>query len=148
MDDGKILEKIFDAFKEIAGRLPLIFPVNPKDPQKNMEAFSIKPPEAMELTEPLSYMEFLNLWKDSKLVLTDSGGLQKETTASGIPCLTISENTERPVTVSCGTNELTGTSKDKIFTCFESIMAGKWKNGRRPKFWDGMAAERIAGVIS
>ncbi|MBN1905190.1 MAG: UDP-N-acetylglucosamine 2-epimerase (non-hydrolyzing) [Deltaproteobacteria bacterium] len=146
VDDKQNLERIFEAFKEITQSLPLIFPIHPRT-RKNMKAFGITPPKAMVLTEPLSYMEFLNLWKDSRVVLTDSGGLQEETTALGIPCLTIRENTERPITVTEGTNELTGTSKEKIISCFKSIMAGNWKSGQRPQFWDGKAAERIVKVI-
>lgn len=146
VDDKQTLQRIFEAFKEIAKKLPLIFPIHPRT-RKNMEAFGITPPEAMELTEPLSYMEFLNLWKDCRLVLTDSGGLQEETTALSIPCLTIRENTERPITVIEGTNELTGTSKEKILSYFEIIMAGKWKTGQKPKYWDGIASERIKKII-
>ena len=146
VDDQETLERIFDALSTISKKLPLIFPIHPRT-RKNMETFGIKPPKAITLTESLSYMEFLNLWKDAKLVLTDSGGLQEETTALGIPCLTIRENTERPITVIEGTNELMGTSKEKIMDCFNTIMSKSWKTGRKPKLWDGKAAERIAVLI-
>ncbi|MCP3876150.1 MAG: UDP-N-acetylglucosamine 2-epimerase (non-hydrolyzing) [Desulfobacteraceae bacterium] len=146
VDDKQTLERIFETFERITQTLPLIFPIHPRT-RKNMEAFNIKPPKAMTLTDPLSYMAFLNLWKDSKLALTDSGGLQEETTALGIPCLTIRENTERPITVTQGTNELMGTSKEKILTAFDQIMAQNWKTGQKPKFWDGNAAERIVDII-
>jgi len=112
-----------------------------------MEAFNIKPVPGIKLTEPLSYMEFLNLWKDAKLALTDSGGLQEETTALGIPCLTIRENTERPVTLTQGTNVLVGLSPEKTLKAFEKVISGRWKTGQRPKFWDGKAAERILHII-
>ena len=92
-------------------------------------------------------MEFLNLWKDSILVLTDSGGLQEETTALSIPCLTIRENTERPITITEGTNELVGTSKEKILSAFEKIITNNWKTGQKPKLWDGNAAERITKIV-
>ncbi len=115
--------------------------------RKNMETFHIRPPESITLTEPLSYMEFLNLWKDAKLALTDSGGLQEETTALGIPCLTLRENTERPITVTQGTNELMGTSQEKILSAFGKIMGGEWKIGQRPQFWDGKAAVRILHIV-
>ncbi|MBA4369906.1 MAG: UDP-N-acetylglucosamine 2-epimerase (non-hydrolyzing), partial [Desulfobacterium sp.] len=95
VDDKQKLEHIVEALAHISETLPLIFPIHPRT-RKNMDAFGIRTPTAMKLTDPLSYMEFLNLWKDAKLVLTDSGGLQEETTALGIPCLTIRENTERP----------------------------------------------------
>lgn len=146
VDDKLTLQRIFEAFEEITDELPLIFPIHPRT-RKNMETFGITPPKKMKLTEPLSYMEFLNLWKNSKLALTDSGGLQEETTALGIPCLTIRENTERPITITEGTNELTGASKERILSGFERIMSGKWKTGQRPKFWDGKASERIVRVI-
>jgi UDP-N-acetylglucosamine 2-epimerase (non-hydrolysing) len=112
-----------------------------------MKTFGIHPPGGMKLTDPLPYMEFLNLWKDAKLVLTDSGGLQEETTALGVPCLTIRENTERPITISEGTNELVGTTTEKILDAFQKIMDNNWKTGQKPKLWDGKAAERIAELI-
>lgn len=146
VDDRQTLQRIFKTLDKITRTLPLIFPIHPRT-RKNMEAFGIQPPRAMTLTEPLSYMEFLNLWKDARLVLTDSGGLQEETTAMGIPCLTIRENTERPITVAEGTNELMGTSPEKILAAFDRIMNNNWKAGRKPKFWDGLASERIAEVL-
>ncbi|WP_022663767.1 non-hydrolyzing UDP-N-acetylglucosamine 2-epimerase [Desulfospira joergensenii] len=146
VDHRETLEAIFDCLARISRTLPLIFPIHPRT-RKNMDAFGIQPPPAITLTRPLSYMEFLNLWKDAKLALTDSGGLQEETTALGIPCLTLRENTERPITVTQGTNELVGTSGKKILDAFERIMAGQWKTGRKPEFWDGHAAERITEII-
>ncbi|MDD9302921.1 MAG: UDP-N-acetylglucosamine 2-epimerase (non-hydrolyzing) [Desulfobacter sp.] len=146
VDDKKTLERIFNTLNQISENLPLIFPIHPRT-RKNMEAFNITPGSNIELTELLSYMEFLNLWKDSRMALTDSGGLQEETTALGIPCLTIRENTERPITVTQGTNELMGTSKEKMITSFEKILSNFWKTGQKPQFWDGRAAERIVKVI-
>ena len=146
VDDKESLETIFETLNIISETLPLIFPIHPRT-RKNMEAFGIKPGANIKLTEPLSYMEFLNLWKDARVTLTDSGGLQEETTALGIPCLTIRDNTERPVTVTQGTNELMGTSKEKILESFKKIMNNDWKTGQRPKFWDGNASERIINVI-
>jgi UDP-N-acetylglucosamine 2-epimerase (non-hydrolysing) len=119
--DKARLETIFETLTTISETLPLIFPIHPRT-RKNMEAFGIKPGANIKLTEPLSYMEFLNLWKDAKVTLTDSGGLQEETTALSIPCLTIRNNTERPITVTQGTNELMGTSKEKILESFKKIM--------------------------
>ena len=101
----------------------------------------------MILTKPLSYMDFLNLWKDASLILTDSGGLQEETTALGIPCLTLRENTERPVTVDEGTNTMVGCDPAKIVAAAEGVLAGKGKAGQRPQFWDGKAAERIVNEL-
>ena len=146
VDHKETLSIIFEILSKVSETLPLIFPIHPRT-RKNMENFNIKPGPGIKLTEPLSYMEFLNLWKDSKLALTDSGGLQEETTALGIPCLTIRDNTERPITVTQGTNELMGTSKEKILNGFEKVMGNSWKTGQRPKFWDGKAAERISEII-
>jgi UDP-N-acetylglucosamine 2-epimerase (non-hydrolysing) len=146
VDDKETLETIFSTLNKISERLPLIFPIHPRT-RKNMESFSITPGRGIVLTEPLSYMEFLNLWKDSRVALTDSGGLQEETTALGIPCLTIRENTERPITVTQGTNELMGNSPEKILSAFDRIMNNDWKTGQKPKFWDGRAAERITALL-
>lgn len=146
VDEKQTLKKIFHTLNTISQQLPLIFPIHPRT-RKNMESFGITPGHGIELTEPLSYMEFLNLWKDSRVALTDSGGLQEETTALGIPCLTIRENTERPITVTQGTNELMGNSPEKMLTAFDRIMNNDWKTGRKPKFWDGRASERISELI-
>ena len=146
VDDKTTLESIFNTLNRISDSLPLIFPIHPRT-RKNMEAFGIQPNDAITLTQPLSYMQFLNLWKDARLVLTDSGGLQEETTALGVPCLTIRENTERPITVTKGTNELVGTSEEKIWNSFEKIMTDKWKRGQKPELWDGKASERIADIL-
>jgi UDP-N-acetylglucosamine 2-epimerase (non-hydrolysing) len=101
----------------------------------------------LRLCEPFGYLEFLGLFSQAKLVLTDSGGLQEETTALGIPCLTIRENTERPVTVSEGTNTLVGTDPDRIVSEAERAIAGRGKAGRIPALWDGKASERVAQVL-
>ena len=93
-------------------------------------------------------MSFLNLWKDSAVVLTDSGGLQEETTALGVPCVTIRENTERPVTVEQGTNVLAGTDPAKVIEAALQAVAGHTKKGRRPELWDGHAAERIVSILA
>ena len=146
VDNKETLKIIFETLSKISKTLPLIFPIHPRT-RKNMEAFNIKSGANIKLTEPLSYMEFLNLWKDAKLVLTDSGGLQEETTALEIPCLTIRENTERPITVTQGTNELMGTSRKKILQAFKKIIAGNWKSGQKPQLWDGNAAERITRIV-
>ena len=146
VDDPVTLTTLFATLGQIAARINLIFPIHPRT-RKNMEVFGIKPIDGIFLLDPLPYMSFLNLWKDAKVVLTDSGGLQEETTALNIPCLTLRENTERPVTVSQGTNALVGTSPEKILEAFDAIMAGTWKAGQRPHFWDGRSAERIAELI-
>jgi UDP-N-acetylglucosamine 2-epimerase (non-hydrolysing) len=99
------------------------------------------------MMDPLGYLEFLNLEANATLVLTDSGGLQEETTILGVPCLTLHNNTERPVTITDGTNALVGTNKARILEAFRSIMSGNWKRSGSPEFWDGHAAERIVRII-
>lgn len=147
VDDENVLRAIAVALRTIAERLPLIFPVHPRT-KMNLERFGINLGEHVTLTRPLSYMEFLNLWKDAALILTDSGGLQEETTALGIPCLTLRENTERPVTLDQGTNILVGTDPDVICHQAQLILDGKGKKGCRPALWDGKAAERIVDILT
>jgi UDP-N-acetylglucosamine 2-epimerase (non-hydrolysing) len=132
----------------LAQELPLIFPLHPRT-RANLARFGIATPPGIEFTEPLPYMEFLNLWKDAVLILTDSGGLQEESTALGIPCLTLRENTERPVTVEEGTNTLVGANPDRILAAArERLNAGVAAvPPNRPALWDGAAAERIVEVL-
>ena len=146
VDDSETFQRLARALKAISNDLPLVFPVHPRTRQK-MADFGIDLGTNVTLLDPQGYMEFLNLWKDSVLVLTDSGGLQEETTALGIPCLTLRENTERPVTVSEGTNQLMGTDTGKIISTAREVIAGITKQGIRPKFWDGKASERIVETI-
>jgi UDP-N-acetylglucosamine 2-epimerase (non-hydrolysing) len=101
----------------------------------------------LRLCEPLGYLEFLGLASQARLILTDSGGLQEESTALGIPCLTLRENTERPVTVSEGSNTVVGTSPDAVLAEARKALAGRGKAGRVPALWDGRASERIANVL-
>lgn len=146
VDEKSTFKSIIETLCEISETLPLIFPIHPRT-RKNMEMFGIIPGERIVLVEPLSYMEFLNLWKDAKVVITDSGGLQEETTALGIPCMTLRENTERPITVTQGTNELMGSSPKKILTAYQKIVNNQWKAGKKPNFWDGEAAHRITKIL-
>lgn len=104
-------------------------------------------PDRLQLTQPLPYLEFLNLFKDARVVLTDSGGLQEETTALGIPCLTLRDNTERPITVTEGTNQVVGVTPERILAEARAILAGHGKTGRRPPLWDGQAAARILHTL-
>ena len=146
VDDRETLEGIVAALSSLSARLPLIFPIHPRT-RKNLEKLAISLGGHIVATEPLSYMEFLNIWKDARLVLTDSGGLQEETTALGIPCLTLRENTERPVTVTEGTNVVVGASPSRILAEAEKILSGSGKKGKRPELWDGRASERIVKVL-
>jgi UDP-N-acetylglucosamine 2-epimerase (non-hydrolysing) len=142
VDGQEAFTGILTALNAVAEQLPLIFPMHPRT-RANLQRFGLFPAAGIVLTTPLSYMDFLSLWKDAALVLTDSGGLQEETTALGIPCLTLRHNTERPITVEEGTNTLVGTDPDTIFRAAQLVLAGQGKVGKRPALWDGHAAERI-----
>lgn len=147
VDSAEAMARIGGALKEIANELPLIFPVHPRT-RGNLEKFGIDLGPNITLMGPQAYMAFLHLWKDAAMVLTDSGGLQEETTALGVPCITIRENTERPVTVEEGSNVLAGTDPVRIVAEARKILRGEGKQGRRPHLWDGKAAERIVEVLA
>jgi len=146
VDEPEVLAGIVDALNTIAEDLPLVFPVHPRT-RANLARFGIEPGPRIHLTGPAAYMDFLNLWKDAALILTDSGGLQEESTALGVPCLTLRKNTERPITVDEGTNVLVGTDPAAIVREARNILGGKGKTGRRPVLWDGRAAERIVELL-
>jgi UDP-N-acetylglucosamine 2-epimerase (non-hydrolysing) len=146
VDDRETFARILSALDNLAGELPLVFPLHPRT-RKQMEVFGLVPGPSIHTLPPLSYMEFLNLWMDAAMVLTDSGGLQEETTALGVPCLTLRDNTERPITIAEGTNTLVGTDSDRICGEARKILAGEGRSGRCPKLWDGHAAERIVATL-
>ncbi|MGB5639822.1 MAG: UDP-N-acetylglucosamine 2-epimerase (non-hydrolyzing) [Sedimenticolaceae bacterium] len=149
VDDPLVLRRLLETLADISERLPLVFPIHPRTRARIADA-GLSPlleQSRIGLTEPLGYLQLLGLMSEARVVLTDSGGLQEETTALGIPCITLRENTERPVTVSQGTNTIVGTNVKKIRACFDDIMANGGKAGRVPALWDGHAAERIAEVI-
>ncbi len=147
VDDPATLRRIIGALAEIAGTLPLIFPIHPRT-QDRLDRFGIALPDGIIVTRPLPYMAFLNLFKDARVVLTDSGGMQEETTALGVPCLTLRENTERPITAEDGTNVVVGTSPARIVAEAKKILSGQGRTGRRPHLWDGRAAERIVDILA
>ncbi len=147
VDIAEMMAKICRALKEISTELPLIFPVHPRT-RANLEKFGINLGPNITLVGPQAYMAFLNLWKDAAVVLTDSGGLQEETTALGVPCITIRENTERPVTVDEGSNVLAGTDPARIIAEVRKVLRGEGKQGRQPHLWDGKAAERIVEILA
>jgi UDP-N-acetylglucosamine 2-epimerase (non-hydrolysing) len=145
VDDPANLEKILHALAELSERLPLIFPVHPRT-RANLEG--VMPPfHRIQIAEPLGYLDFLGLMAKAALVLTDSGGVQEETTALGVPCLTLRENTERPVTVELGTNKLIGTRAEKIVPAAALVLDAHRHQTMRPPLWDGHAGERIAAVL-
>jgi len=146
VDDPDTLARLVRALTEVSRELPLIFPVHPRTRARlNGHARDLGP--RVCLTPPLSYMEFLHLWQDAAVALTDSGGLQEETTALGVPCVTLRENTERPITIEEGTNVLAGTDPARIRAAVSTVLRGEGKRGRRPALWDGRAAERIVDVL-
>jgi UDP-N-acetylglucosamine 2-epimerase (non-hydrolysing) len=147
VDDAAMMARIGGALKDIAAELPLIFPVHPRT-RGNLAKFGVDLGPNITLVGPQAYMAFLNLWKDAAVVLTDSGGMQEETTALGVPCITIRENTERPVTVEEGSNVLAGTDPAVIVAEARKVLRGQGKQGRRPHLWDGNAAVRIVDILA
>jgi UDP-N-acetylglucosamine 2-epimerase (non-hydrolysing) len=152
VDDPEVFERILGSLETIASSLPIVFPVHPRT-RKMIDEFGlsqrIKQAEGLRLVEPLGYLDFLGLYSTARLVLTDSGGIQEETTVLGIPCLTLRENTERPVTVDMGTNTVVGTDPEKITTHALAAMNGNGnRNSRIPPLWDGHTAERILAALS
>ncbi len=150
VDDPKILHGILEALVEIQRELPILFPVHPRTAGRLRE-FGLEGglPAAsdLRLIEPLGYLEFLDLMMHALVVLTDSGGIQEETTILGIPCLTLRENTERPITVTEGTNILVGSDPGRILAEVRRILNGESKAGRIPELWDGHAAQRIVAIL-
>ncbi len=147
VDDPIILKEIFTALNEISLKIPLLYPVHPRA-RNNMDKLYNDINGNIIFCDPLGYMDFLQITSNSRFVLTDSGGIQEETTVLGIPCLTIRENTERPVTISQGTNILVGTKKEKIVQEAEKILKGKTQKSKIPDLWDGKTAERIVGILT
>jgi UDP-N-acetylglucosamine 2-epimerase (non-hydrolysing) len=147
VDDAESLHRVGRALRTISEELPLVFPVHPRT-RGSLEKYAVELGPRVTLIGPQPYMPFLHLWKDAAVVLTDSGGLQEETTALGVPCVTIRENTERPVTVEEGTNVLAGTEPQSVIAAARSAIAGRSPKGRRPALWDGRAAERIVGILA
>lgn len=148
VDDRATFSGIFDALERIAEQVPIVFPIHPRT-RARMREFGLQPSGRIRVVDPLGYLDFLRLYGESRLVLTDSGGIQEETTALGIPCLTLRENTERPITVSEGTNRVVGTDPETIVETAMAVLDGRLKlEGRIPEFWDGRAAERIADALA
>jgi UDP-N-acetylglucosamine 2-epimerase (non-hydrolysing) len=146
VDDPRTLARLLGALAALARELPVVFPVHPRTRARLAEPGLTAHASALRLTEPLGYLDFLSLVSDARLVLTDSGGLQEETTALGIPCLTLRENTERPITVEEGTNEVVGTDPDRIAAAARRAVDGA-TSGRCPALWDGRAGERVAEAL-
>lgn len=146
VDNPALLQKLLSFIKETADKIPVVFPIHPRT-QKNIDTFELtaylEHPHIITLT-PVGYLEMLGLMNNAKLVLTDSGGIQEETTALGVPCLTLRENTERPITVTEGTNTIVGIDIECAQRELNNILQTGGKAGRTPELWDGHAAKRIA----
>ena len=149
VDNADTLSSILTELAHTAEQLPLVFALHPRT-RNNIDRFGLSAllnPATMAILPPQGYLEMVGLMSSATLVLTDSGGLQEETTALGVPCLTLRDNTERPITVEQGTNTMVGRDVLAIRRCVADILAGRGKTGRVPEFWDGHAAERIAADL-
>jgi len=146
VDDPEILRGIFRALEQIHEKLPILFPIHPRTRASIEEKLGNTAPR-LKLTEPMGYLDFLQLMAEARLVFTDSGGIQEETTALGVTCLTLRENTERPITVSEGTNTIVGSQPEKILLEAKKVLAGDGRSGRTPTLWDGRAAIRILDIL-
>ena len=151
VDRPEVLEKILDAFYRISQKIKLVVPLHPRT-NKNIGSFGLQDKVDVIarnaiITGPIGYLEMLRLVKSARMVMTDSGGLQEETTYLGVPCITMRENTERPSTIDLGTNVLVGNDLNLLFNHFEKILSNDFKKGQIPPFWDGKAAQRIVEVL-
>jgi len=150
VDNIENFKKILAALEIIQKEIPIVFPIHPRTRKMIAELGLSNYVDSLKnliLSDPLGYFDFGKLISASRFVLTDSGGIQEETTVYGIPCITLRENTERPITVWEGTNELAGCDTGKIVALARNIMDGNWKKGRIPELWDGHASERIIAVL-
>lgn len=134
------------ALNHIAEQTPILFPAHPRA-QKMMETFKITLSQNITILPHLYFQESLFLWKDAALVMTDSGGLQKETTALGVPCVTLRENAERSITIEMGTNILAGTNEESILKAYKESIEKRGKNAVVPPKWDGRSSQRIRNII-
>jgi len=150
VDHAECLGPLLRTLREVSERLPLIFALHPRT-RGNIDRFGLADLIAsgnIVMLPPQGYLETLGLMRAAKMVLTDSGGIQEETTALAVPCITLRENTERPITVVEGTNTLVGRDRELILAAVNEVLSGAGKSGRRPEYWDGRAAERIATHLS
>lgn len=147
VDDPVFLAKVLEALEEMSQELPIVFPVHPRTRKRMADLMGGPPPSRLRLIDPVGYLDFLALQKNATVVITDSGGIQEETTYLGIPCLTMRTNTERPITVDVGTNQLVGQDTARLRDEVKRIINGDIKQGQIPPLWDGHASERIAEII-
>lgn len=145
VDDPAVLETIVQTLAAISRELPVLFPVHPRTRARLQ---GVPSADGLRLLEPLGYLDFLALQRHATVVITDSGGIQEETTFLGVPCLTLRENTERPITVSVGTNTLIGRDMGRLQDEVERILRGETRPGAPPPLWDGRAGQRIAAILA
>ena len=147
VDEQDSLRRILQVLDDLAAATPVVFPMHPRT-KKNIATFGIDASfrEALRIVEPVRYTQFVTLEKNARFVLTDSGGIQEETTYLGLPCLTLRPNTERPITMTEGTNKLVGL--ETVAAEAQKILAGDWPAGKVPALWDGATAVRIAQVLA
>ena len=147
VDDPKGLGRILEAISGLGRLLPVLFPIHPRT-RERMTRLGFREAPGVTLCDPLGYLDFLGLMDSARLVLTDSGGIQEETTALGVPCLTLRANTERPITITEGTNRLLGDDAAAVLPAATAILGGEIPPARSPRLWDGKAGERIAAVLA
>jgi UDP-N-acetylglucosamine 2-epimerase (non-hydrolysing) len=148
VDDEGTLGMLLEAIARIQAEIPVVFPVHPRT-RRHLEALAPVLPlmPGLRLVDPLPYLDFLQLMANARCVLTDSGGIQEETTALRIPCLTLRHNTERPITVTRGSNRIVGTGQEAIYESWRTVAQGRWPVGELPELWDGKTAGRIVRVL-
>jgi UDP-N-acetylglucosamine 2-epimerase (non-hydrolysing) len=150
VDDPANLRRLVEIVQAIAAHAPVVFPVHPRTRNRmaaegHLDALNAL--DRLHLAEPIGYLEFLSLMMDAGLLVTDSGGIQEETTSLGVPCVTLRDSTERPITITLGTNMLLPLAVDPLVEAVQHALSGRWKQGQTPPFWDGHAAERIAADL-
>ncbi len=151
VDSESALSAIYDILESVSRTIKIIYPIHPRTKKmikKHNFLNNFEKLDNLMMIEPIGYIDFIKLVKESKFVLTDSGGIQEETTVLKVPCLTMRDNTERPSTITTGTNYLVGRNKNKIMRRVGNILKGKTKEGNIPKCWDGKTAERIVSILS
>ncbi|MEE2678446.1 MAG: UDP-N-acetylglucosamine 2-epimerase, partial [Myxococcota bacterium] len=151
VDDPAVLARFLDVLEVVAEDGPVVFPVHPRT-RSALGRFGLADRVAaiqgLRLLEPVGYLDFLKLMASARVVFTDSGGIQEETTILSVPCLTLRENTERPITAEVGTNQLVGQDPDRILAAYRQVLAGSAGAGSVPPLWDGSAAQRIVEVLA